>query len=235
MDPEAPEHSREAVTTTTTAIPLPISAVRLVHPLTDPATGRTRDVIIRHLRHGRVFVDKVTGRREWTRVVPGLGITIPWPNEEDSPTPDPTRNAKEYPGADTLRIDVEERTFVPTLLRPPMPPAVIDELRNRYSVFRTRHDPEYIARKEAEWGAADAARAARNGRGVVVPPEMRTPLMELHLKEKAERKQRPEPVLTEEMLEKIGAVIARSMEEKSKTPPDNNLSEDQEPRPSPPS
>lgn len=177
-------------------LPLPISAVRLVHPITDPSTGTTRDVIINQLVHSGLVTDRVTGKRRWQRVVPGLNISIPWPVKEDPEIQDYT--------ADTPRIDVEEKTFVPTLLRPPMPEGIIDELRNKYSRFRTRHEPEYIARLEAEEQAEkDRAKLMES---------MRTPLQEFHRAERANKKKKGKPRLTLEMLEKIGEVIARSRE-----------------------
>ncbi|RYP50118.1 hypothetical protein DL768_004322 [Monosporascus sp. mg162] len=178
-------------------LPLPISAIRLVHPLKDPQTGVTRDVIINQLTHSGMVVDRVTGKREWERVVPGLNVSIPWPPEEPE-------ELKDYV-CDTLRIDVEERTFVPTLLRPPMPPTVIDELRNKYSRFRTRHEPEYIARLEAEEREKEERRRQAE-------QSMRTPLQEFHRQERANKKKKGKPRLTLEMLEKIGEVIARNRE-----------------------
>ncbi|KAI1188436.1 hypothetical protein F5B17DRAFT_268101 [Nemania serpens] len=177
-------------------LPLPISAVRLVHPITDPQTGKTRDVIINQLVHSGLVTDRVTGKRRWQRVVPGLNISIPWPVKEEP-------EIKDYK-ADTPRIDVEEKTFVPTLLRPPMPESIIDELRNRYSRFRTRHEPEYIARLEAE-------EQAKKDRANLME-SMRTPLQEFHRAERANKKKKGKPRLTLEMLEKIGEVIARSRE-----------------------
>lgn len=176
--------------------------MRLVHPLRDPATGNIRDVIINELMPTRIHRDKPTGRETWSRVVPGLNIEIPWPqafedaerNELETPKPDNE--------CDTLRIDVEETTFIPTLLRPPMPAGVIDELRNRYSKFRTRHDPEYVAKKEAqEMEKLAHTRAALS---------MRTPLQELNALIREQKRQRPQPVLTDEMLVKIGEVMARN-------------------------
>ncbi|KAI0472444.1 hypothetical protein F4859DRAFT_515289 [Xylaria cf. heliscus] len=177
-------------------LPIPISAVRLVHPITDPATGKTRDVIINQLVRSGAVTDRQTGKRRWDRVVPGLNISIPWPPKDELDKPD-------YK-ADTLRIDVEQRTFVPTLLRPPMPEAVIDELRGKYSRFRTRHEPEYIARIEAE----DQAQKDR----AQLMDSMRTPLQEFHRAEREKKKKKGKPRLTMEMLEKIGEVIARSRE-----------------------
>ncbi|KAI1281815.1 hypothetical protein F5Y07DRAFT_271091 [Xylaria sp. FL0933] len=177
-------------------LPLPISAIRLVHPITDPATHQTRDVIINQLIHSNLVTDRLTGKRRWDRVVPGLNIAIPWPAKEEPP-------ATAFK-ADTLRLDAEERTFVPTLLRPPMPEAVVDELRGRYSRFRTRHEPAYVARLEAE----EAAKKERQK----LMESMRTPLQELHRAERANKKKKGKPRLTLEMLEKIGEVIAKNRE-----------------------
>lgn len=177
-------------------LPIPISGVRLVHPIRDPKTGETKDVIINQLRHANFIHDKVTDQSEWTRVVPGLNMAIPWP--ESAP-----KEAVDYK-VDTLRIDVEERTFVPTLLRPPMPEQVIDELRNKFSRFRTRHEPEYIAAREAE----EQAKKDR----VQLMDSMRTPLQEFHRAEREMKKRKGKPRLTAEMLEQIGKVIAKNRE-----------------------
>ncbi|KAI1809631.1 KOW domain-containing protein [Poronia punctata] len=175
-------------------LPIPISAIRLVHPITDPSTGETRDVIINQLVYKDLVTDRQTGKRRWQRVVPGLNISIPWP-------PKPEKEIKEYKG-DTLRIDVDEKTFVPTLLRPPMPEQIIDELRGKYSRFRTRHDPEYIERLEAE----EKAEKER----LKLMETMRTPLQELHISEREGKKRKGKPRLTLEMLEKIGEVMAKN-------------------------
>jgi large subunit ribosomal protein L24 len=177
-------------------LPLPISAVRLVHPITDPSTGITRDTIINQLVATGLVTDRLTGKQRWQRVVPGLNIAIPWPVKKQ---PDLVDHK-----ADTLRIDVEEKTFVPTLLRPPMHEAVIDELRNKYSRFRTRHDPEYVARIEAE-------AQAKKDRAKLIQ-SMRTPLQEFHRAERESKKRKGKPRLSIEMLEKIGEVIAKNQE-----------------------
>ncbi|KAI1799293.1 hypothetical protein F4811DRAFT_112051 [Daldinia bambusicola] len=178
-------------------LPIPISGIRLVHPIKDPSTGVTRDVIINQLVHSGFLHDRVSGKRRWSRIVPGLNIAIPWPKKEE-------QEFKDYK-ADTLRIDVEDKTFIPTLLRPPMPEALIDELRNKYSRFRTRHDPEYVARLEAEEKAAEQ----HKGRA---EDSMRTPLQEFHRAQREGKKKKGKPRLTREMLEKIGEVMARNLE-----------------------
>ncbi|KAK4135623.1 hypothetical protein BT67DRAFT_256193 [Trichocladium antarcticum] len=174
---------------------VPISAIRLVHPLADPETGATRDVIIRELKPVGIMHDRPTRRVTYGRVVPGLNVRIPWPRRE--------RKVHEDNADDTLRLEVEERTFVPTLLRPPVPESVVDELRNRYSKFRTRHTPEYVARIEAE----EAAKRARK-KGAV--DEMLLPVQEYNREMRALRRERGKPQLSEEMLDKIGEVVAKS-------------------------
>jgi large subunit ribosomal protein L24 len=82
-----------------------------------------------------------------------------------------------------------------------MPGSVIDELRNKYSVFRTRHDPEYIAAKMKEDEEKEAAKKLSD--------QMRTPLKEVNRRERKLRKAKGKGRLTSEMLEKIGQVIAK--------------------------
>ncbi|KAL2139532.1 hypothetical protein VTI28DRAFT_5068 [Corynascus sepedonium] len=175
---------------------IPISSVRLVHPLPDPATGTVRDVIIRELKPIRITHDRPTRKVFFSRLVPGPNVQIPWPKVPPAP--------KEEFAADTLRLDVEERTFVPTLLRPPMPETVIDELRNKYSKFRTRHTPEYVAEIEAREAEKKARRKGARA------DEMLLPVQEYNRKMRELRRERGQPQLTEEMLEKIGEVIAKN-------------------------
>lgn len=159
-------------------------------------------MIINELIPTSIIKDKPTGRVTWNRLVPGLNIEVPWPRTfEDAERAELEQTVPDNE-CDTLRIDVEEQTFVPTLLRSPMPIEILDELRNRYSKFRTRHEPEYLAKKEAEAAEKVARRKATE--------TMRTPVQELNAKIRLERKQRGQPVLTDLMLEKIGEVMARN-------------------------
>lgn len=173
---------------------IPISAVRLVHPLTDPETGITRDVIVRNLTAGPVKWHRQSGWRAWTRYITGMNVAIPWPER-------PARDRKDHP-ADTKRVDVEEPTFVPSLLAPPVPESLINELRNRFSKFRTRHEAEYVERKEAE--AAEKQARHRESQ------TMLTPLQEYNRQQRELRRARGQPMLSEEMLAKIGQVIAQN-------------------------
>ncbi|KAE8453045.1 hypothetical protein EG329_012232 [Mollisiaceae sp. DMI_Dod_QoI] len=182
--------------------PVPFSSVRLVYPLADPETGVTRDVIIKKLINGPIWHDRHLQKVKWARIVPGLNIVIPWPPTEP-------KEHKDGPD-DTLRSDVEAKTFVPTLLRPPMPGSVIDELRNKFSKFRTRHDPEYIEAKLAE------DRAAKEKKKMAT--EMRTPLKEINRRERKLRKAKGKGTLTSEMLMRIGQVIAKKRQIIIETP-----------------
>jgi large subunit ribosomal protein L24 len=175
------------------AKPLPITSVKLVFAYTDPDTGLTRDVIATKVVNGNIFHDRHTGRKRWTRYVAGLDIPIPWPKVEP-------KERRDY-DCDTLRIDVETKTFVPTLLRSPMPSIVIDELRNKFSKFRIRHDEEYIQKKEQE--------EEEKQQKLRMAAEMRTPLKELRRAELKRLKAKGKPKLTDEMLAKIGEVIAK--------------------------
>jgi len=163
-----------------------ITKVRLVYPLPDPVTGIPRDVII-----DRLEAYKVGGERR--RRIPGTNIDIPKPPRSDDE--DPIDN-----DSDTLRIHVDVETWVPTLFSPPMPPSVIDELRNKYGKFRTRHDKAYVDKKLAE----DEAEQMRKESVKL----MRTPRMEAADKRVREKK-KPEP-LGEETLAGIGEMIARA-------------------------
>lgn len=127
---------------TSTEAPLPLASVRLVYPLPDTATGVPRDRLLKTLVKRETRFDVYENETVWSRFLMPQNVRIPWP-ETDEPT-----NQDE--ASDTLRIDVEEKTFLPTLLRPPMPLSVIDELRNKYSKFRDRHDDDWVASKLAE-------------------------------------------------------------------------------------
>ncbi|KAF4625827.1 hypothetical protein G7Y89_g12337 [Cudoniella acicularis] len=172
--------------------PVPLNSIRLVYPLTDEETGKTRDVIVKKLVHSKIWHTKEGGAR-WSRIIPGLNIKVPWPKTEPP-------QYEDHPN-DTLRLEVETKTFVPTLLGPPMPRSVIDELRNKYSIFRTRHDPEYLEAKIAE----DREKEAKKK----MAEQMRTPLKEVNRRERKMRKAKGKGKLTPNMLERIGRLIAQ--------------------------
>ncbi|TKX18492.1 hypothetical protein C1H76_9281 [Elsinoe australis] len=167
--------------------------VKLVTRVTDQA-GLTRDVVVEQMeiRKGKGKDADQRGER-W---IPGLEKRIAWPDKNKTPE----EAEAEDTDSDTLRLTVDEATFTPTLQRPPMPPSVLDELRGKYSKFRTRHDPEYIAQKEAE-----AASIQQRKQGLKILGM--TP-MEKSAAEYRASKAGSAP-LTKEQLAAIGEVIAR--------------------------
>lgn len=188
---------------TSNAMPIPIDAIRLVYPLTHPVTGVTRDVIINELiaikpkmSSKNMTYERWEYGKKWDRLVPSLNTIIPWP-ETEAP------NVATTP-SDSVRDQVEERTFHYSLLSPPMPQEVLNELRNPYSKFRTRHEPWYVAKKEAE----EKMKTAR----AETIRSMMTPLDELHEKRRRDKEARGEPELSEEMLVKLGEFIAKKKE-----------------------
>lgn len=180
---------------------IPISWVRLVHPLPDPVTGVVKDTIIHQLVASNVSKDRPTRSSFWLRVIPRLNVAIPWPKKPDYGQDDFTHDV------DTRRIDVEKVTFAPTLIRPPMPPAVINELRNYYSRYRTRHEPEYVARKEKE--EQESKERLRNQ-----VLSMRTPLQAKNILTRLKRRIAGPPRLTDDMLTKIGELMAKKNPQK---------------------
>ncbi|KAH6603930.1 kow motif containing [Trichoderma cornu-damae] len=181
-------------------MPISIASVRLVHPITNPETGVTRDVVINQLKavppnmqSSNMSLDRWQYGKKWDRVVPGLNVVIPWPEVQ---VPE-----FETMAADTVRELVEDRSFYYGLLSPPMPEQVVDELRNKFSRFRTRHEAWYVEKKEAE-------EALKKGRRDAIEA-MQTPLEEFHEKQREARAERREPELSEEMLAKIGEFMAK--------------------------
>lgn len=180
------------------AMPISIGSVRLVYPIRDPETGATRDVVINQLKavppnmqSPNMSLDRWQHGKRWDRLVPGLNVVVPWPVVE----------VPEYEAmkADTAREQVEERTFHYSLLAPPMPEPVLDELRNKFSRFRTRHEPWYVERKELQ----EEARSRRHS----LAASMQTPLDEFHERQRELRDTEGEPELSEDMLERIGRLM----------------------------
>ena len=181
--------------------PLPVSAVRLIAPLPNPETGVLRDVVIKELKLKRTNLNELRGDEPPSRFIAGLSpaTMIPYPEKPPEEFDDND--------CDTLRIEVEQKTWVPTLINAPMPFSIVDELRNKYSKFRDRHDPSYVARKMKEDEQAEERKKSVK--------KMMTPLKELRRKERTERKAKGQPVLSEEMMEKIGEVMAKHAVSKS--------------------
>lgn len=177
-------------------MPVKYSDVRLVYPLPDPETGILKDTIIANIQRSKIWSNKRNKSKTWDRLVPGIeGVIIPWPAKEKPEHIDKI--------GDTRMLDAEASTFIPSLLTPPFPEGVIDELRNKYSKFRTRHDAEYIAKKQTE----DLENHLKATARVV------TPVQEINRRARAERKALGKPVLSDEILEKIGRVMAQNRPE----------------------
>jgi large subunit ribosomal protein L24 len=125
-------------------LPIPLDDVRLVVPLDDPVTGHTRDVLVEHVYGGEPILEQEYGSTtpKHTRYIAGEDIEIPWPRDEPPPQKDELW--------DTLRMEVETPTWIPSLFKPPFPSSVLDELRNKFSKYRTRHDPEWVEAKKME-------------------------------------------------------------------------------------
>ncbi|KAF1350869.1 hypothetical protein BDV97DRAFT_295055 [Delphinella strobiligena] len=193
-----PEHARiedsDPRPIVATSLPIPISNIKLVHVLRNPETGVFQDTILDKIIVRGGGFNKITREyKRGRRFVPGLREEIPWPKKEDKPE-------EETHDDDTFRINVDERTHRPYLLQPPMPPSVIDELRNKYSVFRDRHEDWYEARKLAE----DRAQEQKK----LLARMVSTPMMELREKKRQE-KLTNDSDLSEDQLAKIGQVMAK--------------------------
>lgn len=126
---------------------------------------------------------------------------------EDPKTKEIEKFIKEDPTtpSDTPRLDIDAQTWMPTLLRAPLPGTVIDELRGKYSKFRTRHDPEFVKRMQRiDSEKQTRERWIKSGAGL-----LDTPRKELMLR--AQAKRRDEKVkrgpLDEKVLEGIGRLM----------------------------
>lgn len=186
--------NRDKAPIRTMEAPIPLSDVRLVYPLRHAETGAIRDIVIKELKR--------TPKSEQKQGLDGRYVAdtdpklyIPFPEKEED-------EALEHE-IDTLRIEVEEKTWTPTLTRPPMPPSVIDELRNKYSVFRDRHDEGWVKAREKS--------AAKREKETIEREEMMlTPLEELRRLKKLERSRVREEPLSSEILMRIGELMAQN-------------------------
>lgn len=179
------------------SMPIPWDELKLVYPLRDQTTGNFEDVVLDKVDL-RVagWVEHKNGLRKYAmgqRFLPGTKTPLPWPAVEDPQKPEGYDD-------DTLRISVDETTHRPYLLQPPMPMSIIDELRNKYSIFRSRHEPAYIAQKQAQ------DRAAQHKQNLA--RLVSTPLAELKEQQRQEKLANPLE-LTEEQLARIGEVMAQ--------------------------
>lgn len=104
--------------------------------------------------------------------------------------------------SNTTKEDVEARTWHPSLNQLPMPPTLIDELRNKYSASRTRHDDEYLEKLIA----IDERKALKVKTGKLM---LRTPEKEFAIEQRSAARQvaKQRTISAESM-----ALLASSME-----------------------
>lgn len=142
-------------------VQIPFKDVRLVVPLQDNTTGEIRDTVVKHIRSGGPFSVPAYGSNtpKHTRYIAGLDIPIPWPKAE---VPEMRAEA-----ADTLRIVVDDVSFLPSLNHIPMPVSLIDELRNKYGRLRKDQRREYVQQKMKE----DARKHWEKQRRMLLPQQ----------------------------------------------------------------
>lgn len=175
--------------------PMDYTDVRLVIPVQDPETGKLRDTIVGKIAQSEVYHDKFTDEDTWTRYIAGTSIVIPWPEKKVIEKIDHD--------ADTRILTVETKTFIPSLLTPPMPITVIDELRAKYSKFRTRHDQEFVEKIEKR-------EREENERIAQLKEMARTPLQLKNRADREAKKALGPPVMSESVKEMIGRVMAQN-------------------------
>lgn len=123
-------------------VPISVDDVRLVCTLED--NGQQYEVVAKHVHGSGPFLTRSnTSTPRHTRYISGENIRIPWPEENkiDKLTDE---------DGDTSRKEVEYETWTPSLGATPFQPSVMDELRNKYSKYRTRHDPAWVEAKKLE-------------------------------------------------------------------------------------
>lgn len=124
--------------------PLPVSMDDIRHVVAVEEGDATKDCIVEHAYGAPPYLERPSYSElpRFTRYVSGTGMVIPWPHE--------TEPGVESYDSDTRGPEVAIASWIPTLDNPPFPSTVIDELRNKYSRFRTRHDEEYVRAKVME-------------------------------------------------------------------------------------
>lgn len=174
---------------------IPFKDVRLVVPLRDDTTGKIRDTVVKHLRSGGPFSVPAYGSNtpKHTRYIAGLDIPIPWPKAEV------TKIRAE--AGDTLRIDVDDVSFLPSLNNIPMPMSLIDELRSKYGRLRRDQRQEYVQQKMKK----DAEEHWERQRRMLLPRQE-------YLEQKLKQKKAPEETaVTQETMDLIKATQAANL------------------------
>ena len=148
VPPWTPQGKNSPNKYTSNDLPIPLSDVRLIATLTDDTTNFTRDVVVKHMHLGPPYIERspFSNLPKHTRYI-SMGkseeeaIEIPWPDEQLS-----EQRATE---ADTRRLTVETKTYLPSpqlhLVLPDE--SVMDELRPRYARDRMTHDLDFVKKK----------------------------------------------------------------------------------------
>ncbi|PGH27524.1 hypothetical protein AJ80_00765 [Polytolypa hystricis UAMH7299] len=185
-------------------LPVRIDDVRLVVALRNHETGQMRDVIVERMVRG-ANIEREPGVElpPYARHIAGSGNEIPWPEAYPAEIVDED--------VDTLRIEVETNTFFPSLEAYPMPPSVIDEVRNKYSRMRMRHDPEYVEKKHAQ----DARELWAKNRRLVSP---KTEYMQRIVEERQRERQamtdeKGNPIMSDETASFVNAFLAAKQQQ----------------------
>ncbi|KAJ5785657.1 uncharacterized protein N7503_010869 [Penicillium pulvis] len=132
------------ISTDTVAQGMPVSMNDIRHVVALEMEDGTKDHIVQHAYGGPPYLERFHDSKlpRFSRYIAGLDIEIPWPAEEPPHA--------EVAECDTRGNEVADVSWVPSMDESPFPSSVIDELRNKYSRFRTRHDPEYVKEKVME-------------------------------------------------------------------------------------
>jgi len=138
------------ITSDTVAQGMPVSMNDIRHVVALEMEDGTKDHIVQHAYGGAPYLERSHDSKlpRFSRYIAGLDIEIPWPAEEPPHA--------EVAECDTRGNEVADVSWVPSMDETPFPSSVIDELRNKYSRFRTRHDPEYVKEKVMEEYRQDA-------------------------------------------------------------------------------
>lgn len=143
-------------------LPIRIQDVRLVVPLQDAVTGTVKDTVIEHLRGGRPFIEPPHGSNtpKHTRYINGPDeIEIPWPKDK---IPEFKTEA-----VDTLRMHVDDRSFLPSIYNVPLPESAVGEIRTKDSKIKQVQSQEYVQKQMR----VDAKRHWKRGGRMVSPQQ----------------------------------------------------------------
>ncbi|KAF2266649.1 hypothetical protein CC78DRAFT_577962 [Lojkania enalia] len=174
----------------------------------------------------RKAVSKLTSwRRRNEQPKVELNTQSPEPDGPKAPRAKPEEARPSYEG-DTLSSQVRDRTFAPTLLYPPFPESVVDELRNKYNgkpFIQELWEEKYMEITKEKKAAKEALRREASERKKLAqespisilrqPASMRTPKRvkwELEQIGKQVLGRTDIPQLNEEVLKRIGEVMMKN-------------------------